>query len=131
MLTCTAPSLGQQASSDRARAGADVRSGPLLRFPLLADIALPALLHGRRIRLLPVPRCSTAWRACWPAGRQDALAGQLADSDGAIRVILDLPPWNDFALSCLDDIITASAGSPLVLVRTQDMLTGSARQFRA
>ena len=58
-----------------------------------------------------------------PPAARNALAGQLADADGVIRVMLDLPHWDDFARSCLDDIITASAGSPLVLVRTRDMLT--------
>jgi len=48
---------------------------------------------------------------------------RVADAGGVIRVMLTLPHWDDFARGCLDDIIAASAGSPLVLVRTRDMLT--------
>lgn len=47
----------------------------------------------------------------------------MPDADGVIRVMLNLPHWDNFARSCLDDIIAASAGSPMVLVRTRDMLT--------
>ncbi len=47
----------------------------------------------------------------------------MPDADGVIRVMLNLSHWDNFARSCLDDIIAASAGSPMVLVRTRDMLT--------
>ena len=62
-----------------------------------------------------------------PLAARNATAGQVADADGVIRVMLNLPHWDDFARSCLDDIIAASADSPMVLVRTRDLLTRLSR----
>jgi hypothetical protein len=45
--------------------------------------------------------------------------------------MLKLPHWDDFACSCLDDIIAASANSPMVLLRTRDMLTRLGREAPA
>jgi uncharacterized membrane protein len=96
---------------------------PLLAFRLLADIALRALSPAINDPATAVQVLDCLESLLGPLAARNALAGQLADADGVIRVMLDLPRWDDFARSCLDDIIAASAGSPLVLVRTRDMLT--------
>ena len=96
---------------------------PLLAFRLLADIALRALSPAINDPATAVQVLDCLESLLGPLAARNALAGQLADADGVIRVMLDLPHWDDFARSCLDDIIAASAGSPLVLVRTRDMLT--------
>ena len=96
---------------------------PLLAFRLLADIALRALSPAINDPATAVQVLDCLESLLGPLAARNALAGQLADAGGVIRVMLDLPHWDDFARSCLDDIIAASAGSPLVLVRTRDMLT--------
>jgi len=96
---------------------------PLLAFRLLADIALRALSPAINDPATAVQVLDGLESLLGPLAARNALAGQLADAAGVIRVMLDLPNWDDFARSCLDDIIAASAGSPLVLVRTRDMLT--------
>jgi uncharacterized membrane protein len=96
---------------------------PLLAFRLLADIALRALSPAINDPATAVQVLDCLESLLGPLAARNALAGQLADVHGVIRVMLDLPHWDDFARGCLDDIIAASAGSPLVLVRTRDMLT--------
>jgi uncharacterized membrane protein len=96
---------------------------PLLAFRLLADIALRALSPAINDPATAVQVLDCLESLLGPLAARNALAGQVADADDVIRVMLDLPHWDDFARGCLDDIIAASAGSPLVLVRTRDMLT--------
>jgi uncharacterized membrane protein len=96
---------------------------PLLAFRLLADIALRALSPAINDPATAVQVLDCLESLLGPLAARNALAGQVADVHGVIRVMLDLPHWDDFARGCLDDIIAASAGSPLVLVRTRDMLT--------
>jgi uncharacterized membrane protein len=96
---------------------------PLLAFRLLADIALRALSPAINDPATAVQVLDCLESLLGPLAARNALAGQVADADGVIRVMLDLPHWDDFARGCLDDIIAAAAGSPLVLVRTRDMLT--------
>jgi uncharacterized membrane protein len=96
---------------------------PLFAFRLLADIALRALSPAINDPATAAQVLDCLEGLLGPLAARNALAGQVADADGVIRVMLDLPHWDDFARSCLDDIIAASAGSPMVLVRMRDMLT--------
>lgn len=96
---------------------------PLLAFRLLADIALRALSPAINDPATAVQVLDCLEGLLGPLAAKNALAGQVPDADGVIRVMLNLPHWDNFARSCLDDIIAASAGSPMVLVRTRDMLT--------
>jgi len=96
---------------------------PLLAFRLLADIALRALSPAINDPATAVQVLDCLEGLLAPLAARSATAGQVADADGVIRVMLSLPHWDDFARSCLDDIIAASAGSPMVLLRTRDLLT--------
>jgi uncharacterized membrane protein len=117
--------LGQQAVLQAIVPGQErtFDQDPLLAFRLLADIALRALSPAINDPATAVQVLDCLESLLGPLAARNALAGQVADADGVIRVMLDLPHWDDFARGCLDDIIAASAGSPLVLVRTRDMLT--------
>jgi uncharacterized membrane protein len=95
---------------------------PLFAFRLLADIALRALSPAINDPATAAQVLDCLEGLLGPLAARNALAGQVADADDVIRVMLDLPHWDDFARGCLDDIIAASAGSPMVLVRTRDML---------
>jgi uncharacterized membrane protein len=101
---------------------------PLLAFRLLADIALRALSPAINDPATAVQVLDCLEGLLGPLAAGNALAGQVADADGVIRVMLSLPHWDDFARICLDDIIAASAGSPMVLVRMRDLLTRLGRK---
>ena len=47
---------------------------------------------------------------------------QLTDDAGAVRVILSLPRWEDFARSFLEDLIAAATDTPMVLLRLRELL---------
>jgi uncharacterized membrane protein len=96
---------------------------PLLAFRLLADIALRALSPAINDPATAVQVLDCLEGLLGPLAARNATAGQVADTDGVIRVMLNLPRWEDFARKCLDDIIVASADSPMVLLRTRDLLT--------
>jgi uncharacterized membrane protein len=96
---------------------------PLLAFRLLADIALRALSPAINDPATAVQVLDALEGLLGPLAARNALAGQVPDPEGVIRVMLNLPHWADFARYCLDDIIAASAGSPMVLVRIRDMLS--------
>jgi uncharacterized membrane protein len=96
---------------------------PLLAFRLLADIALRALSPAINDPATGAQVLDCLEGLLGPLAARSATAGQVADADGVIRVMLNLPQWDDFARSCLDDIIAASADSPMMLVRTRAMLT--------
>jgi uncharacterized membrane protein len=100
---------------------------PLFAFRLLADIALRALSPAINDPATAAQVLDCLEGLLGPLAARNALAGQVADADGVIRVMLNLPHWDDFARGCLDDIIAASAGSPMVLLRTRDMLTRLSR----
>jgi uncharacterized membrane protein len=96
---------------------------PLLAFRLLADIALRALSPAINDPATAVQVLDCLEGLLAPLAARSATAGQVTDAGGVIRVMLNLPHWDDFARSCLDDIIAASADSPMVLLRTRDLLT--------
>jgi uncharacterized membrane protein len=104
---------------------------PLLAFRLLADIALRALSPAINDPATAAQVLDCLEGLLGPLAARNAPAGQVADADGVIRVMLKLPHWDDFACSCLDDIIAASANSPMVLLRTRDMLTRLGREAPA
>lgn len=104
---------------------------PLLAFRLLADIALRALSPAVNDPATAVQAIDSLEGLlsllAAPTGRAD----RLTDAAGAVRVILSLPRWEDFARSCLDDLIADSAGSPMVLLRLRDLLARLGEQAPA
>ena len=117
--------LGQQAVRQAIVPGRErtFDQDPQLAFRLLADIALRALSPAINDPATAVQVLDCLEGLLAPLAARTATAGQVADAGGVIRVMLNLPHWDDFARSCLDDIIAASADSPMVLLRTRDLLT--------
>ena len=95
---------------------------PLLAFRLLADIALRALSPAVNDPATAVEAIDSLEGLLSLLAARTGRADQLADEAGAVRVVLSLPRWEDFARSCLDDLIAAAAGSPMVLLRLRDLL---------
>jgi uncharacterized membrane protein len=94
---------------------------PLLAFRLLADIALRALSPAVNDPATAVEAIDSLEGLLGLIAARTDRADQLTDAAGAVRVILCLPRWEDFARSCLDDLIAASAASPMVLLRLADL----------
>ena len=95
---------------------------PLLAFRLLADIALRALSPAVNDPATAVQAIDSLEGLLSLLAARTGRADQLTDDAGAVRVILRLPRWEDFARSCLDDLIAAAAGTPMVLLRLRDLL---------
>jgi uncharacterized membrane protein len=95
---------------------------PLLAVRLLTDIALRALSPAVNDPATAVQAIDSLEGLLGPLATRGAPTNQLADDTGAIRVILHLPRWEDFARGSLDDVIAAAGDSPMVLLRLRDML---------
>ncbi len=95
---------------------------PLLAFRLLADIALRALSPAVNDPATAVQALDSLEGLLSPLATRTVAADQLADTSSIVRVILKLPRWEEFARSCLDDLIAAAANSPMVLLRLRDLL---------
>lgn len=104
---------------------------PLLAFRLLADIALRALSPAVNDPATAVQAIDSLEGLLSLLAARAGRAEQLTDDAGVVRVILRLPRWEDFARSCLDDLITAAVGSPMVLLRLRDLLARLGEQSLA
>jgi uncharacterized membrane protein len=104
---------------------------PLLAFRLLADIALRALSPAVNDPATAVQAIDSLEGLLSLLATRTDRAGQLTDDAGAVRVILSLPRWADFARSCLDDLIAAAADSPMVLLRLRTLLARVGEQVPA
>ncbi|WP_431958145.1 DUF2254 family protein [Nocardia lijiangensis] len=95
---------------------------PLLAFRLLADIALRALspaVHDPATAVQAMDELGDllGWVA---AARLEPL--RLTDRDDAERLVVQLPQWEDFVRTGLDDIAAAAVGSPLALTHLRETL---------
>ena len=74
---------------------------PLLALRLLSDIGLRALSPAINDPATAVQVLDCLEGLLAPLAARSATAGQVADADGVIRVMLNLPHWDDFARSCV------------------------------
>jgi uncharacterized membrane protein len=95
---------------------------PLLAFRLLADIALRALSPAVNDPATAVEAIDSLEGLLSLIAARTEPAEQVTDDAGVVRIVLRLPRWEDFARGCLDDVIAAAAGSPMVLLRLRDLL---------
>jgi uncharacterized membrane protein len=95
---------------------------PLLAVRLLSDIALRALSPAVNDPATAVQAIDSLEGLLGPLASRTGPTEQLPDGNGAVRVVLHLPHWDDFARSSLDELIAAAAASPMVLLRLRDML---------
>ena len=81
---------------------------PLLAFRLLADIALRALSPAVNDPATAVQAIDSLEGLPSLLATRTNRGDQLTDDARAVRVIISLPRWEDFARSCLDDLIAAA-----------------------
>ena len=58
-----------------------------------------------------------------PLVSRDLDVADVADSAGAVRVVLALPSWDDYLRTGLDDLIESASRSLMVLLRARGLLT--------
>jgi uncharacterized membrane protein len=96
---------------------------PMLAFRLLADIGLRALSAAVNDPATAVQVLDTIESLLRPLASRDLDVADVADSAGAIRVVLALPSWDDYLRTGLDDLIESASRSPMVLRRARALLT--------
>jgi uncharacterized membrane protein len=96
------------------------RQDPMLAFRLLADIGLRALSAAVNDPATAVQVLDTMESLLAPLVSRDL---DVADSAGAVRVVLALPSWDDYLRTGLDDLIESASRSLMVLLRARVLLT--------
>jgi uncharacterized membrane protein len=96
---------------------------PLLAFRLLADIGLRALSPAVNDPATAVQVLDTVQGLLLRLVTRDLAVAEVADSTGAVKVVLALPSWDDYLRTALDDLIESASRSPMVLVQARALLT--------
>lgn len=95
---------------------------PALALRLLADIALRALSPAVNDPTTAVDALDRIAGLLRVLGTRDLDAGEVADNEGATRVKLVLPTWDDYLAVALDEIIALSTLLPTVTRRLTRLL---------
>ena len=96
---------------------------PLFAFRLLADIGLRALSPAINDPATAVQVLDTVQGLLAPLATRDLDVAEIADDDGAVKVVLALPSWDDYLQTALDDLIESASRSPMLLLRARTLLT--------
>ncbi|MFI8823550.1 DUF2254 family protein [Streptomyces sp. NPDC053431] len=95
---------------------------PTLAFRLLSDIGLRALspaVHDPATAVQVLDALEDLLRLVAPADLGDV---SVTDRDGAVRVVMRLPAWEEFVRVGLDDLCRAATDAPMVLSRAGELL---------
>ena len=92
---------------------------PMLGFRLLADIGLRALSTAVNDPATAVQVLDTIESILQPLVSRDLDVADVADSAGAVRVVLVLPSWDAYLRTGLDDLIESASRSLMVLLRAR------------
>ena len=95
---------------------------PAWALRILADIALRALSPAMNDPTSAVQALDGIDSLLGRLATRKLDLGEIADSDGNVRVLLVLPTWDDYLAVGLDEIIGASRQSPNVRVRLAHLL---------
>jgi uncharacterized membrane protein len=95
---------------------------PLFAFRLLADIGMRALSPAVNDPATAVQVLDTIESLLAPLVSRDLDVAEVADSAGAVRVVLAIPSWDDYLRTALDDFIESASRSPMVLLRARALL---------
>ena len=96
---------------------------PLFAFRLLGDIGLRALSPAINDPATAVQVLDTIQSLLLPLATRNLNVAEVADSTGAVKVVLALPSWDDYLRTALDDLIESGSRSPMVLVQARALLT--------
>ncbi|GAA1246693.1 hypothetical protein GCM10009665_42040 [Kitasatospora nipponensis] len=96
---------------------------PLLAFRLIADIVLRSLSAA-----VNDPASAVQGLDCLedllggPAAEQTGTPLTLADRAGVPRLVVEVPDWEEYLRTGLDDVIAAAVRIPMVLLRLRELL---------
>jgi uncharacterized membrane protein len=96
---------------------------PLFAFRLFADIGLRALSPAVNDPATAVQVLDTIESLLQPLASRDLDVAEITADDGTLRLVLDLPSWDDYLQIALDDLIESGSRSPMVLLRARVMLS--------
>jgi uncharacterized membrane protein len=96
---------------------------PLLAFRLLADIGLRAVSPAINDPATAVQVVDSIVGLLLALVARDLEVGAIDSPTGVTRIHLDVPAWEDFVDEGLDELLTASKNSPMVLARAVTALT--------
>ncbi|MGI5450964.1 DUF2254 family protein [Streptomyces sp. CA-243310] len=97
---------------------------PELPFRLLADIALRALSPAVNDPATAVEALDRLEDLLTRLADRDLEIGGFDDSTGRPRVSVPVPDWDRYVRTAVDDVLFATAGSPMALRRMRDLLCG-------
>jgi uncharacterized membrane protein len=96
---------------------------PRFAFRLLADIALRALSAAVNDEATAVQVIDAIDSLLARLATRRLNVGQIAGADGALRVVLVLPSWNDYLGLALDEITASAVAVPSVRARIDRLLS--------
>jgi uncharacterized membrane protein len=96
---------------------------PLLSFRLLADIGLRAVSPAINDPGTAVEVIDAVAGLLLVLAPRDLAVGAVGSPNGATRIHLVLPVWEDFVGEGLDELLVASMNSPMVLARAETNLS--------
>ncbi|MFD9358370.1 DUF2254 family protein [Streptomyces sp. NPDC060031] len=96
---------------------------PQLPFRLLVDIALRALSTAVNDPATAVDCLDRVEDLLARLADRDLDRGHFADEDGALRVTVPVPDWEEYVRTAVDDLVFAAARSPMALRRMHTLLT--------
>ncbi|MFD9378051.1 DUF2254 family protein [Streptomyces sp. NPDC059999] len=97
---------------------------PELPFRLLADIALRALSPAVNDPATAVEALDRLEDLLTRLAGRDLEIGGFDDPAGRLRVSVPVPDWDHYVRTAVDDVLFATAGSPMALRRMRDLLHG-------
>ncbi|MET9468251.1 DUF2254 family protein [Streptomyces sp. NPDC006544] len=95
---------------------------PQLPLRLLVDIALRALSPAVNDPATAVDCLDRLEDLLTRLAGRDLDVGRFADDDGALRVTVPVPGWEQFVRTAVDDLVFAAGGSPMALRRMRTLL---------
>ncbi|MFD9339129.1 DUF2254 family protein [Streptomyces sp. NPDC060028] len=99
---------------------------PQLPFRLLVDIALRALSSAVNDPATAVDCLDRVEDLLGRLADRDLDCGRFEDEDGALRVTVPVPDWEEYVRTAVDDLVFAAgsgSGSPMALRRMRTLLT--------
>jgi uncharacterized membrane protein len=87
---------------------------PMFAFRLLSDIALRALSTAVNDPMTAVQAVAGIHSLLHTVVDRDLDIGRVGGADGTVRVVLDVPTWDDYLAAGVDELTPYVAWSPLV-----------------
>jgi uncharacterized membrane protein len=95
---------------------------PLLAFRLLNDIAIRALSQAVNDPASAVSAIAAIEDLLRVIADRELDVGRVTDPTGALRVVLEMPTWEDVLVAALDDLPPYAAGAPMTATRLAALL---------